>query len=216
MSLYNVDEISVLIFEQSTVPERIEWMRQWFDLLNEDQFRALLDTQCSQQEIDNYIGLFKAESVMGRKYEALKQDIQRVTAENTDLRLTRFKRFNDEECWLYQGDGEDHLESLVCPVVINAAQLKEILDQNEMCNKVMLGKVQLSSAYGRFELSDDEKALILLGSGWERDRDNDSRWVKSAWMKEPTGGPNWYRQETLAGAWEQYLKDKMADTDNDN
>lgn len=31
--------------------------------------------------------------------------------------------------WIYQGDGEDHLESLTCPVVITAAQLMRILDE---------------------------------------------------------------------------------------
>lgn len=39
----------------------------------------------------------------------------------------KFAGFSNEECWIYQGDGEDHLESLVCPVVISANDLMAIL-----------------------------------------------------------------------------------------
>lgn len=31
--------------------------------------------------------------------------------------------------WLWQGDGEDHLESLTCPVLIPAAELKYMVDR---------------------------------------------------------------------------------------
>ena len=34
-----------------------------------------------------------------------------------------------EEMWYWQGDGEDHLESLTCPVLIEAADLRAILAQ---------------------------------------------------------------------------------------
>lgn len=40
-----------------------------------------------------------------------------------DLKVSRFHRFNNEECWIYQGDGSDHLDSLICPVVIDAKTL---------------------------------------------------------------------------------------------
>ena len=49
--------------------------------------------------------------------------------ENQELRNTRFVRFNEDECWIYQGDGEDHLESLVCPVVIHADVLDELIQR---------------------------------------------------------------------------------------
>ena len=38
----------------------------------------------------------------------------------------RFANFANEECWIYQGDGSDHLESLTCPVVISASKLIEL------------------------------------------------------------------------------------------
>ena len=35
------------------------------------------------------------------------------------------------ECWIYQGDENDHLDSLVCPVVISAKQLMDILAKSD-------------------------------------------------------------------------------------
>lgn len=47
-----------------------------------------------------------------------------------ELRAKKFARFKNEECWIYQGDGQDHLESLVCPVVIDAKILLKLLKKN--------------------------------------------------------------------------------------
>jgi hypothetical protein len=47
------------------------------------------------------------------------------------LRIQKFARFNNEDCWIYQGFGDDHLESLVCPVVISAPALIELIDQGD-------------------------------------------------------------------------------------
>lgn len=41
----------------------------------------------------------------------------------SELRARKFATFNGDECWIFQGDGEDHLESLSCPVVIAPASL---------------------------------------------------------------------------------------------
>lgn len=51
----------------------------------------------------------------------------RLSEENSRLILEKFKRFNNEECWIFQDDDEDHLESLVCPVVISASKLSELI-----------------------------------------------------------------------------------------
>lgn len=53
------------------------------------------------------------------------QEIIEHQATITILQNKKFARFHDDECWIYQGDDEDHLESLVCPVVISVAQLAE-------------------------------------------------------------------------------------------
>ncbi len=49
-----------------------------------------------------------------------------LKAEVAELKNKKFVRFNNEECWIYQGDGDDHLESLVCPVVISADKLLDM------------------------------------------------------------------------------------------
>lgn len=60
------------------------------------------------------------------KVPALVAEIARKDAEIAELREKKFARFNGEDCWIFQGDGEDHLESLVCPVVISAHQLSSM------------------------------------------------------------------------------------------
>ena len=35
----------------------------------------------------------------------------------------KFRRFNNEECWIYQRSGENHLGTLTCPVVISPEAL---------------------------------------------------------------------------------------------
>lgn len=52
-----------------------------------------------------------------------------------DLMIKKFVRFNDEDCWIYQGDGDDLLESLVCPVVIDAARLIEFENAEKQLTK---------------------------------------------------------------------------------
>ena len=53
---------------------------------------------------------------------AAEKDLLRVTA---DWRLLLNERNGD--VWTWQGDSEDHLESLTCPVLIGAADLRELL-----------------------------------------------------------------------------------------
>lgn len=51
----------------------------------------------------------------------------RISQENSRLISEKFKRFNNEECWIFQDNDEDHLKSLVCPVVISASKLSELI-----------------------------------------------------------------------------------------
>lgn len=58
----------------------------------------------------------------------------RLKAEIKELKDRRFVRFADDECWIYQGDGTDNLDTLVCPVVIQADVLKHlIVNEREAC-----------------------------------------------------------------------------------
>ncbi len=46
----------------------------------------------------------------------LTEKIDRLTVE-------KFRRFNNAECWIYQRNGENHLDTLKCPVVISPEEL---------------------------------------------------------------------------------------------
>lgn len=46
-----------------------------------------------------------------------------------ELRRDQFRFFNDEECWVFQEGEDNYLDSLVCPVVIRAAYLKDLINR---------------------------------------------------------------------------------------
>ena len=57
--------------------------------------------------------------------ETLKEaNVERLKAELDALHRERIG-----EVWYWQSDGEDHLESLSCPVLINPMELKLLLEQ---------------------------------------------------------------------------------------
>lgn len=85
------------------------------ECLNWRYAKELLQTQ--QEQIEKLQRILKTQSrVLENTYD-----------EMMDLKVTKFKRFNEDECWIYQGDGEDNLESLVCPVVICPKKLIELI-----------------------------------------------------------------------------------------
>lgn len=57
------------------------------------------------------------------------EEISLLKAEVERLRNVKMARFNNEDCWIYQGDGNDNLESLACPVVIYPEALEAIVKQ---------------------------------------------------------------------------------------
>lgn len=59
------------------------------------------------------------------------------SAQIAELRDKTFARFNEEECWIFQDDGEDYPDSLVCPVVISAEQLRDFLEHRERSLKAI-------------------------------------------------------------------------------
>ena len=56
--------------------------------------------------------------------DRLLQTIQKVTDERNDLLRER-----DGEVWIWQGDDDDHLESLACPILIRPEQLRDIIGE---------------------------------------------------------------------------------------
>lgn len=90
----------------------------------------------------------------------LGQIIRYKDTEIAELRGQKFKRFNDQEYWIYQGDGEDYPESLVCPVVMSAEQLREMLAKIENFESIINNSEGVSgfhqngdvALWGEFEL----------------------------------------------------------------
>lgn len=68
-----------------------------------------------------------------RKREETIRDIVNMNAyslsELKEERQRKFKKFNNEECWIYSAEEDNHLETLACPVVISAVDLQELINQ---------------------------------------------------------------------------------------
>lgn len=64
---------------------------------------------------------------MDKRIEHLQKIIHQQQEEIYELKQKKYARFANEECWIYQGNNSDHLESLVCPVVISAEKLIELI-----------------------------------------------------------------------------------------
>jgi hypothetical protein len=61
------------------------------------------------------------------KYKTICHELRQCKQNLEDEKVKKFTRFNQEECWLFQDDGEDHLESLVAPVVVSPYKMQELL-----------------------------------------------------------------------------------------
>ena len=76
----------------------------------------------------------ESEAVMQATRDAARADANAAEVSRLNSELNRkdcrviSHRIDGGEAWLWQGDGEDHLESLTCPVVIRPEVLKRILD----------------------------------------------------------------------------------------
>lgn len=77
--------------------------------------RALYDVPPASVSLGKFLGLV----------EHCKFSDKRIAELTSQLNMVRL--YEQKEVWYWQGDGEDHLESLVCPVVINAEDLRELL-----------------------------------------------------------------------------------------
>lgn len=53
------------------------------------------------------------------------------------LNKTTFIKFNEDECWIYQDDGENYLDTLICPVVMSAEQCRRLESSQELANKLI-------------------------------------------------------------------------------
>jgi len=62
-------------------------------------------------------------SALTEKTNALVIANARLDEEIGQLAVEKFRRFNGAECWIYQQNGENHLDRLKCPVVISPEEL---------------------------------------------------------------------------------------------
>mgnify|MGYP000524609779 CR=1 FL=1 len=116
-----------------------------YDLTQCQELLDLISTLCGELKIANYsankwYSLYmtrksdaeKERDELKVKLEAAEKELNRkqiiyddaITHEGMavkradDLRKIKFTKFAGEECWIYREDGDNHLESLVCTVVI--------------------------------------------------------------------------------------------------
>lgn len=120
---------------------------QAFYILMEAKDRELKETQEQLEALKaENSGLSKKLSKAERAREACKNAYLKSEQENAELKVKVFRYFNDEECWIWQGDGSDHLESLVCPVVIHPVDLMRILESESL--KADKAKVEVEAING--------------------------------------------------------------------
>lgn len=109
-----------------------------------------------------------AERTISRQQTAIDGQVSEINTLKDDrnsLLAKKFSKFNGEECWIWQGDGEDHLESLVCPVVIAPTDLMAM---------------QAELAATRQQLAEAQATLTHLGEYWNRD-ENEMAMKDACW-----------------------------------
>ena len=75
------------------------------------------------------------------KIAALTEENKQLKIQLGTLKFQKFARFNNcqsnteplrlnEDCWIYDKAADNHLESLICPVVISAKDLIDIINKS--------------------------------------------------------------------------------------
>jgi len=88
------------------------------ELLERDESELL--TKAARQLERQEVRIDTLERCLENSYDKLRE-----------VRVEKFKRFNDEEYWIFQDDEEDYIDSLICPVVMSASKLRELLAVRE-------------------------------------------------------------------------------------
>lgn len=71
------------------------------------------------------------EEIIRKREETIRDIVNMNTYSLSELkeeRQRKFKKFNNEECWIYSTEEDNHLETLTCPVVISAVDLQELIN----------------------------------------------------------------------------------------
>lgn len=105
------------------------------NLLNAQEAEEMLRFVLGEEEVDGDSS--ETENVefklckLQRLVDHLTKENARQSEEIRELKQTQFRWFNNEECWIWQGDGSDHLESLACPVVISPKDLQALIGKEK-------------------------------------------------------------------------------------
>lgn len=113
---------------------------------------AVFDLPHDTSALDDYVSEKVKEATAGHV-----EDIRFKDKEIEKLRRIKMSRFSNEDCWIYQGDGEDHLESLSCPVVVYPHVLMDLTRQRDLAIDALewaLSNINCEP----FEWSDEENA----------------------------------------------------------
>lgn len=85
------------------------------------------------------------EAYVAKAHSWFVEEIKHLQKELGKLRDKKMVQFNNEECWIFQGDGNDKLETLTCPVVIYPEMLEAIVKK---AGEVMRERLQISNNQG--------------------------------------------------------------------
>lgn len=105
--------------KQTVTDEEIEQLRAAGFGHIADQLEVLNKKYTEMQKANVHAELVKQDVLKENEY--LANEVLRLEA-------IKFKQFNDEECWIFQDDGDDNLHSLVCPVVVHRDKLIELIE----------------------------------------------------------------------------------------
>ena len=78
---------------------------------------------------DRIMALVKEKAALQKLADGWKFEAERALADASQFRseLAALRAAVGDDVWHYQGDGDDHPESLTCHVVMSAAQFRELL-----------------------------------------------------------------------------------------
>ena len=130
-------------------------------------------------------------SFQGSELEALRERAEKAEAElanannrESDLRREHREKAHDNY-WAWQGDGDDHLESLsnACPVLIHSEALREIIRERD----------RAQAAYCELR-----EALREIAEASSNHEPTSAVWAAEALKKGDTATDRWLRKDAVA------------------
>lgn len=107
-------------------------------------------------------------------------EVLRLTTEvdNERSKVKALFRERNGEVWYWQGDSEDHLESLTCPVLIEAHDLRKIVSQSsdridralKALNAILKRTPEFIGDYGEYNCPGCEKMQTIAAKGLSEEK----------------------------------------------